>query len=233
MSENDWYYSIRDGESEGPITLSDLKRRILAKELRGDSLVWHESIKNWTQVDSIPSLASLVLVIKTSPPPLPQVSTSAIPPIQISNKKATTVPNGGAERTFSFGRKAGTAKLRSKFSIAYLRTLKPSTLTAIGMVVATLFLPIAMFGLFTISMFSAAAENARREAESQDLGLGMSMHTDEYGMPIIETSQQQSARVAGQGIGAILGGICCPIIPYVIVMIALGSTYLAFRSAGR
>lgn len=233
MSEKDWYYSIHEGKSEGPVTLSNIKERIVAKELRSDSLVWHESIKNWSRVDSIAILARHIPTGTTSPPPLPHVPASTVPPIQLSEKHSTKVPIAGPKSTIDFGRKIGADKQKSKFSIAYLRTLKPSTLTAIGMAVVTILLPFAMFGLFAISIFSSAAENARLEAESEDLGFGMSMRTDEYGMPILETSQQQAARTAGQSIGALLGGICCPIIPYLIVMIALGSTYLAFRSAGR
>ena len=98
---------------------------------------------------------------------------------------------------------------------------KPSTLIAFAMLALTLLLPVGMVAMAVLTV----ASNDR----GQDLGNGMYMRTDANGIPDIGW---QSNRDSALGIAALLTGVCCPLVPYVILMLILITGYFAFRSAG-
>lgn len=89
------------------------------------------------------------------------------------------------------------------------------------MLAATLLLPVSMVA---IAMLTVAAND-----RGQDIGGGMYYRTDANGFPDVG---EQKYRDAGIGLAALFNGFCCTLIPYVLLMLVLGTAYLAFRSAG-
>lgn len=85
----------------------------------------------------------------------------------------------------------------------------------------TLLLPVSMVAMAMLTV----ASNDR----GQDIGGGMYMRTDARGLPDIG---YQSDRDAALGAAALISGVCCPIVPYSLVVLMLGMTYFALRSAG-
>lgn len=220
MINTGWHYSRSDGESKGPVSLDDLQTAIRRGEIKLDDLVWHASIGEWKRVASVSVLNRSQNVMPKPPGPTP-------PPIHEESDAGINVSNDPPVASFA------KRETENKFSAEYLKTLKPSTLTAMAMVAATALLPLAMFGFFMLLMMSSEAENAKRDSGSEELFDGITIQENEYGYPYLETAEERDAREGGQALAAFLGGLCCPIIPYGITMIALGGTYLAFRSSDR
>lgn len=63
------YFVAVNGAPTGPFTPAELKRKIAAQELTGDSLVWAEGMKEWGQASDQPELRAL---FGAAPPPLPE-----------------------------------------------------------------------------------------------------------------------------------------------------------------
>jgi hypothetical protein len=101
------------------------------------------------------------------------------------------------------------------------RKWKPSTFVAFAMLGVTLLLPVSMVAM---AMLTVATSD-----RGQDVGDGMYMRTNARGLPEMGYHSDQDAAL---GAAALISGVCCPIVPYVIVMLILGMTYFAFRSAG-
>lgn len=106
-------------------------------------------------------------------------------------------------------------------AIAWGRTQKPSTFVAFGMVACTILLPIGMCLMFSFAY--AAPERG------ESIGNDLYMTYDSTGYPDIK---KKSVRDAGILMSAFVSGLCCPAVPYVIIMLVLITSYVALRSAG-
>ncbi len=100
------------------------------------------------------------------------------------------------------------------------------------MLFVTLLLPVAIGALFVVGSINAASQRAAEEENSIDIGFGNSLVTDEYGMLSGKTKMRKDAEEAGTNLGIFFGALCCPTVPYVLIMLVLGTSYFAFRSAG-
>lgn len=112
----------------------------------------------------------------------------------------------------------------ARYSVAPSKTnrkWKPSTFIAFAMLGVTLLLPVSMVAM---AMFTVASND-----QGRDIGGGMYMRTDARGLPDIG---YKSDRDTALGAAALISGVCCPLVPYVILMLILGMAYFAFRSAG-
>ena len=54
-----WYYE-QSGQSVGPTTATDIKQQLQTGTLNGDTLVWAESLGDWTPADAVPEFQSYV-----------------------------------------------------------------------------------------------------------------------------------------------------------------------------
>lgn len=100
---------------------------------------------------------------------------------------------------------------------------RPSTVIPFIMLGITLLLPMAMVSM---AMLTVASNNRGR-----DLGGGSGLYLSENsdGIPYLEDKDDRNAGVA---MAALLTGVCCPLVPYVLIMLILGTAYFAFRSVG-
>lgn len=113
-----------------------------------------------------------------------------------------------------------------------LKRTKVSTILAFCMLGATLLFPIAIGTLIVTGMLRAANESAQEDANSLDIGGGSSIVFHPSGRVSSKSESMKEAQSAGTMIGIFLGSICCPSIPYVLLMLVLGTAWFAFRSAG-
>ncbi len=51
-----WYVGKADGQREGPLQLSQLKQRIAAGQLTGETLVWKDGMPDWVPAQTVPEL---------------------------------------------------------------------------------------------------------------------------------------------------------------------------------
>ncbi len=85
----------------------------------------------------------------------------------------------------------------------------------------TLLLPVAMFAMY---VFAVASHD-----RGEDIGGGMYYRTDARGIPDMGYT---SDRDAALGVAALMTGVCCPLGPYLLIMLILAIAYFAFHSAG-
>ena len=140
------------------------------------------------------------------------------PPPPISHATESVTEEATTDHAFDFAQPPRKPSIPKPQSNAWRR---PSTIIAFLMLGITLLLPVSMIAM---AMFTVAPND-----RGEDLGNGMYMRTDARGLPDIGW---QSDRDAGLGFAALLTGVCCPLVPYVIFMLILGIAYFAFRSAG-
>jgi hypothetical protein len=85
MSDAQWYFG-RDGAQGGPVSEQEVRRMLVAGELRGTDLVWRDGMGEWQPAARVVEFAS---VQHAGPPPLPPTTGFASPAI------ATTYPTVG------------------------------------------------------------------------------------------------------------------------------------------
>ena len=51
-----WYYSLSEGEEEGPVSLREVKSMIRSEMLDGDALLWTEGMSDWEPADEVSEL---------------------------------------------------------------------------------------------------------------------------------------------------------------------------------
>lgn len=107
-----------------------------------------------------------------------------------------------------------------------------STVIAFCMLGASVLFPITICGLTITGFVSAARRSAQEEANSMDLVFGDSLVFEPDGSVTSKSRTVKEAESAGTVIGIFLGSVCCPGVPYILVMLVLGTAYFAFRSAG-
>jgi membrane protease subunit (stomatin/prohibitin family) len=61
-----WYLGV-DGQQQGPLTETDVRARLTAGTVTGDTLVWRDGMSGWARLAEVPELAP------AGPPPLPSV----------------------------------------------------------------------------------------------------------------------------------------------------------------
>jgi hypothetical protein len=54
MPSEGWYVARPGGQSEGPLSLLDVRGRVDRREVRGATLVWHESLDDWMPLNQSP-----------------------------------------------------------------------------------------------------------------------------------------------------------------------------------
>ncbi len=54
-----WYYSLSEGEEEGPVSLREVKSMIRSEMLDGDALLWTEGMSDWEPADEVSELQQL------------------------------------------------------------------------------------------------------------------------------------------------------------------------------
>jgi hypothetical protein len=64
------YYAAINGQQQGPFELTILRGRVAAGEITRDTLVWKQSMPNWTPAGQVDELKPL---FESLPPPLPPV----------------------------------------------------------------------------------------------------------------------------------------------------------------
>lgn len=73
MSERLWYYAI-DGRQEGPVPEGTLVQLFQSQRLRPETLVWTETMKDWTCASSVEGLLPPAQHLPPSPPIMMPVS---------------------------------------------------------------------------------------------------------------------------------------------------------------
>ena len=79
------YYYLKNRFRYGPVKFEDLK----SKDIKKDTLVWYEGLKDWTKAGEIKELKELFKVI---PPPIPPPPIPPTPPAPKKEFKTTTPP---------------------------------------------------------------------------------------------------------------------------------------------
>ena len=77
------YYYLKDRIRFGPVKFEDLK----SKDIKKDTLVWYEGLKDWTRAEDIKELIEL---FKVKPPPIPPPPIPPPPPSQNKEFKSYT-----------------------------------------------------------------------------------------------------------------------------------------------
>lgn len=114
---------------------------------------------------------------------------------------------------------------------SFVKKNKISTSLAFCMLGATIVYLVAIFGMILFSSYSAVMDAQIEESNSVDIGGGGSIVFGPNGV-VKKSARIKEAESAGQFLGVFVGSICCPGVPYVLVMLCLGIAYFAFRSAG-
>lgn len=65
------WYLYQDNEQKGPFTWEELCARARMQAIKGDDLVWHESISGWARVEAVPGLLTAPAAPTQDPPPPP------------------------------------------------------------------------------------------------------------------------------------------------------------------
>jgi GYF domain 2/Domain of unknown function (DUF4190) len=68
MEENNWYYN-ENGKPTGPVTLADLRQLFTAGRVNAGTLVWHQTLVQWTPAGQVPEL------LPPTPPPIMPMAT--------------------------------------------------------------------------------------------------------------------------------------------------------------
>ncbi|KAA3608959.1 MAG: DUF4339 domain-containing protein [Planctomycetota bacterium] len=54
LPQPDWFLAAPGGDPEGPLDLSEIRRRIENGDVHERTLVWHESLKDWKTLEQTP-----------------------------------------------------------------------------------------------------------------------------------------------------------------------------------
>lgn len=147
------------------------------------------------------------------PPPLDRI---VPPPVDTRLQQSSTLhPTQIAQR-------AGSVRRQKR---------RVSTILAFCMLGATILYPIGIVGMAIVGSVSAAKQAQVERTNSVDLPFGDSIVFGPNGV-VGKSASRKEAEQAGTFLGILIGSICCPGIPYVLVMLGLGVGYFAFRSAG-
>ena len=68
QSAGSWFVAL-DGQQKGPMTLEQIRQEVSEGRLGRQTLVWKNGMVNWTALETVPELASLVANL---PPPIPK-----------------------------------------------------------------------------------------------------------------------------------------------------------------
>lgn len=166
-----------------------------------------------------PSCKSQFLVTPTAPP-IAQIKCSN----QSTRIEIATGNLDSADHEKSTNIQANKSHKRNRTKI--------STVLAFCMLGVSLIFPLVICGLIVMGFVSAARRSAQEETNSWDMGSGSSMVFESDGRVISKSKTVKEAEKAGTVIGIFLGSVCCPGVPYILVMLVLGTAYFAFRSAG-
>lgn len=74
-----WYYA-ENGEANGPLSDEELRAAVTSGQIEENTLVWHQGMKKWIAVATIPELSEFCLPATPAPFPLPK-SKEALPRI--------------------------------------------------------------------------------------------------------------------------------------------------------
>jgi uncharacterized membrane protein (DUF485 family) len=77
--DEDWYYSVADGQTAGPVTLSGMRAAIAGGVLKENDLVWHTSLGDWKRVVDVDCFVSTARTIPPTPTP-PKSPPKIVPP---------------------------------------------------------------------------------------------------------------------------------------------------------
>jgi len=105
------------------------------------------------------------------------------------------------------------------------RWSKPSTIIAFVMLGISLLLPVSMYVITTLRINSALDE-----VTAEDMNLSSNPH-DFFPDESIEEAKIETYAL-GLIFGSFFDGICCPFSLYFLLMLILGTAFIAFRSAG-
>ncbi len=86
---SDWYYAA-DNEQKGPINESELKEKLAANAIPGDTLVWKDGMDNWTPANQVPAFS-----FRQPPAPAAAQPAGTVPPAKADpsvNNPASTTP---------------------------------------------------------------------------------------------------------------------------------------------
>lgn len=167
-------------------------------------------------------------VVPSTPPPIQVVHSRPIE-TERDKLKSHDVTQSESEFKADSWMENPTFSLRSRKK----KNWRFSTIIAFCMLGVTLLLPAAMGALFVVGSINTANKRAVEEENSIDWAFGSSIVVDDDGRIVGSKSKsQKQAEEAGTNLGILLGSLCCPIVPYGLIMLVLGTSYFAFRSAG-
>ena len=78
MSTTRWFY-VQDDKRMGPVDMDQIVLMVTAA-LSPSTLVWHQGLTEWTEVDRIPELGALLPPPLPGGKPLPRPRTQPLPP---------------------------------------------------------------------------------------------------------------------------------------------------------
>ena len=149
----------------------------------------------------------------------------AVPPLPVPPSPVQPSPSEPPRTTKGQSSKAAyLTYLQTK-----LKSNRISTIIAFIMLGCTVLLPFAMAAVFVFSSISVARENSK----TKGIPLGPYGDRLEFGPGGFagSTSSQREAKQAGQTLGILFASMCCPFMPYSLIMLVLGIAYFAFRSS--
>lgn len=62
----EWYIVV-DNKASGPFSETDIKKRLLSKELNKDSLVWCQGMSHWQSIEHTPAILKLFMQLPPAP----------------------------------------------------------------------------------------------------------------------------------------------------------------------
>ena len=94
-----WYVGKADGQREGPLQLSQLKQRIAAGQLTGETLVWKDGMPDWVPAQTVPELFKGRPAPSAAAPSASAPATPAAPSGQAPSGPAmpAAAPRGGGD----------------------------------------------------------------------------------------------------------------------------------------
>jgi DNA-directed RNA polymerase subunit RPC12/RpoP len=199
---DDWFVKLIDDVEFGPFSFDQIRDFVVQGRIVAETMVRQGNQTNSIWVRS-DTVPSLIRTLKEN-----QVTDSSCAvPLSIPIEPQRTIKHSRPKKS-----------------------MRISTILAFGMFGCTLLLPIAMIALF---LYLSVASNIQKRPGSEiEILPGHTISEGSDGLFTYETPSEKEAKVVGHAIGTFLSSLCFPVIPYVLIMLILGSAYFAFRSAG-
>lgn len=109
-----WYY-LAEGQEQGPVTLDELVRALLAAPHPQQEYIWQEGMEEWQTAGSVPEVRRQLQVHRPAPPEPSAIESSMAPPLP--TPAPPSFPSLGQERPLPLDDAEAIAKLYRRLVI--------------------------------------------------------------------------------------------------------------------